>query len=237
MHLSPHPPPVALAAVRSKAMDLLLLIWCWLLHPLWNSVIILCFVVCYFVSILVLQSSWWGRENWLLCLICLPVSCDCCVALLHDATSLSAVCDGGISCSYSLTIWASAWDFQQCGMCDQQSLRSACANAQSDKSLRSSLGYSMSVKMLTKHLLEVLSLKEGCRGSSESTLVQMPHWWKSHATAQSFKGFFACRIRFWWFFCIAHNHIEDDVEDGCQITICMKIIPSQLKLLLKSDNK
>ena len=26
------------------------------------------------------------------------------------------------------TIWASAWDFQQCGMCDQQSLRSACAD-------------------------------------------------------------------------------------------------------------
>ena len=33
------------------------------------------------------------------------------------------------------TIWASAWDFQQCGMCDQQSLRSACACAQSDQSL------------------------------------------------------------------------------------------------------
>ena len=31
--------------------------------------------------------------------------------------------------------WASAWDFQQCGMCDQQSLRSACAFAQSDQSL------------------------------------------------------------------------------------------------------
>ena len=31
--------------------------------------------------------------------------------------------------------WASAWDFQQYGMCDQQSLRSACAYAQSDQSL------------------------------------------------------------------------------------------------------
>ena len=31
--------------------------------------------------------------------------------------------------------WAGAWDFQQCGMCDQQSLRSACAYAQSDQSL------------------------------------------------------------------------------------------------------
>ena len=24
------------------------------------------------MSILVFQSSWWGRESWLLCLICLP---------------------------------------------------------------------------------------------------------------------------------------------------------------------
>ena len=37
-----------------------------------NSVIVLCFVVCYFVSILVLQSSRWGRESWLLCFVCLP---------------------------------------------------------------------------------------------------------------------------------------------------------------------
>ena len=28
--------------------------------------------------------------------------------------------------------WAAAWDFLQCGVCDQQSLRSACAYAQSD---------------------------------------------------------------------------------------------------------
>ena len=31
--------------------------------------------------------------------------------------------------------WAAAWDFQQCGMCNQQSLRSAGAYAQSDQSL------------------------------------------------------------------------------------------------------
>ena len=35
-------------------------------------VIVLCFVVRYFMSILVLQSSRWGREIWLLCLVCLP---------------------------------------------------------------------------------------------------------------------------------------------------------------------
>ena len=42
----------------------------------------------------------------------------------------------------------------------------------------------MSVKPLTEHLLEVLCLKGGCTGSSESTLVKMPHCWKSHAAAQ-----------------------------------------------------
>ena len=36
----------------------LLLTFCFLLLPLWNSVIVLCFVIRYFMSILVLQSSW-----------------------------------------------------------------------------------------------------------------------------------------------------------------------------------
>ena len=47
-------------------------------------------------------------------------------------------------------------------MCDQQSLRSASAYAHSDQSLCLSLEYSMSVKLLTKHHLEFLSLKGGC---------------------------------------------------------------------------
>ena len=47
----------AWAAVRSKAVVLLLLTFCLLLLPLWESVIVLCFVVRYFMSILVLQSS------------------------------------------------------------------------------------------------------------------------------------------------------------------------------------
>ena len=69
-------------------------------------------------------------------------------------------------------------------MCNQQSLRSACAYAQSDQSLFLSLEYSMSVKLLTEHHLEFLSLKKGCTGLSESTLVKMPHCWKSRVTAQ-----------------------------------------------------
>ena len=49
----------------------------------------------------------------------------------------------------------------------------------------------MIVKLLTEHHLEFLNLKGGCRGPSESTLVKMPHCWKSHATAHlSFRIFF-----------------------------------------------
>ena len=60
-------------------------------------------------------------------------------------------------------------------------------------SLCKSLKYSMIFKLLTEHLLKFLSLKEGCRGSSESTHVKMPHCWKSHALAQSWFCF-RCEI-------------------------------------------
>ena len=77
MHLSPPPPPppppprwLRLLSVL-KAGVLLLLTCCLLLLPLWNYGIVLCFVVGYFMSILVLKSCRWGRESWLLCLVCL----------------------------------------------------------------------------------------------------------------------------------------------------------------------
>ena len=44
----------------------------------------------------------------------------------------------------------------------------------------------MIVKLLTEHHLAFLSLKGGCRGSSESTLVKMSNCWKSHSAAQIF---------------------------------------------------
>ena len=40
----------------------------------------------------------------------------------------------------------------------------------------------MNGKLMTEHDLEFLSLKGVCTGSSESTLVKMPHCWKSHVT-------------------------------------------------------
>ena len=42
----------------------------------------------------------------------------------------------------------------------------------------------MSVKLLTEQCLELLSLKGGCTGLSEPTLVKMPHCWKLRVTAQ-----------------------------------------------------
>ena len=42
---------------------------------------------------------------------------------------------------------------------------------------------SMIAKLLTEHHLEFLSLKGGCRGSSESTLVKMSNCWKSQVLA------------------------------------------------------
>ena len=49
----------------------------------------------------------------------------------------------------------------------------------------------MIIKLLTDHRLEFLSLKGGCRGSSESTLVKISNCWKSHVAAQMF---FQCLI-------------------------------------------
>ena len=66
-------------------------------------------------------------------------------------------------------------------MCDQQMFRSACAYAQSNQSICLSLEYDF--KLQTEHYLEFLSLKGGCTSSSESTLVKMPHCWKSHVVA------------------------------------------------------
>ena len=54
---------------------------------------------------------------------------------------------------------------------------------QPDQSLCKSHEYFMTVRLLTEHNLEFLSLKGGCRGSSESSFVKMPHCWKSHVAA------------------------------------------------------
>ena len=103
---------VAWAAVNSKAVVLLLLTFCLLLLPLWESVIVLCFIVRYFMSILVLQSSWFWRESWLLCLICLLGVSWWLSGSSSWCFGLSVVCDCGNSWSYSLTFFCNrlhAW--------------------------------------------------------------------------------------------------------------------------------
>ena len=52
----------------------------------------------------------------------------------------------------------------------------------------------MIVKLLTEHHLGFQSLKGGCRGSSESTHVKMPHCLKSRALAH------------FMFFCEKYNY-------------------------------
>ena len=44
----------------------------------------------------------------------------------------------------------------------------------------------MTVKLLTGHHLEFLSLNGSCTGLSESTMAKIPHCWKSHVMAQMF---------------------------------------------------
>ena len=59
-----------------------------------------------------------------------------------------------------------------------------CATSKtSGQSLCLSLEYYTTVKLPNEHHLELPSLKGGCTGSSESTLVKMPHCWKSHVVA------------------------------------------------------
>ena len=45
------------------------------------------------------------------------------------------------------------------------------------------LEYSITLRPLTEHHLQFLCLKEGCTGSSQSTLVKIPHCWKLYVAA------------------------------------------------------
>ena len=53
--------------------------------------------------------------------------------------------------------------------------------------------YFMNIELLIEHHLEFLSLKGGCTGSSESTLVKMPHCW-NHISRFNFKTFRAANM-------------------------------------------
>ena len=98
-----------------------------------------------------------------------------------------------------------------------------CATSKgSDQLVCLSLEYSMTVKLLTAHHLEFPSLKEGCTGSSESTLIKMPHCWKSHVTAQillidDFNHYINLYLIIW---CIAKKYWADN--DGLNFRFGIK---------------
>ena len=86
-------------------------------------------------------------------------------------------------------MWAVTHDFQQCHMCDQQRLRPACAYQPAHmRSLIWAIASRLNIPWILSYWLniiwEFLSLTGGCTDSSESTLVKIPHCWKSHVAAQ-----------------------------------------------------
>ena len=77
----------------------------------------------------------------------------------------------------------------------------------------------MSVKLLTEHNLEFLSLKGDCKCLSESTPVKIPHW-KSHVAAlllylEPVKIFLtACNINFFFHVLMDDVHISTAIASG-----------------------
>ena len=79
----------------------------------------------------------------------------------------------------------------------------------------------MIVKLLTERHLEFLSLKEGCTGSSESTLVKMSNCWKSHDMAHLVKLYTTVKV--------AHHHHHH------RVLIKVQQGPSWPRILGRSD--
>ena len=81
----------------------------------------------------------------------------------------------------------------------------------------------MSVKLLTEHHLEFLVLKGVCKCSSESTIIKMQHWWKSHVANSPcvHVSFCMLAISFYFVNCvIIHVSCElfYDSSFGCMLT-------------------
>ena len=66
----------------------------------------------------------------------------------------------------------------------------------------------MNVKLLTEHHLEFLRLKGGCTASSESTLVKIPHCWRSHVTAIILAALTNLT------FCMLNNHLGKSIRES-----------------------
>ena len=87
----------------------------------------------------------------------------------------------------------------------------------------------MIVKLLTEHHLEFLSLKGGCRGSSESTLVKMSNCWKSHAAAH---------FLFLESLLVPSSHADNGPSISKSDTfICLRVICNAILVSLRQRNK
>ena len=68
----------------------------------------------------------------------------------------------------------------------------------------------MTVKLLTKRHCQLLSLKGGCTGSSESIHVKIPHCWKSHISYENVR----CETYDLLVYYYLHlNHVSENVEN------------------------
>ena len=82
----------------------------------------------------------------------------------------------------------------------------------------------MSVKLLTEHNLEFLSLKGGRKGSSESIHFEIPHCWKSHVAAQMVYLYLELELsNFVWLYCrfIHHTKLVLALIDQSNHYVCM----------------
>ena len=142
-------------------------------------------------------------------------------ASIHFYKSIRYSCE-----TSSLYMWATTWDFQQCGMRDQQRLRPACAYAQSDQSLCYSLEYSMSVELLSEYHLEFLSSKGGYTGLSESAHVKTPHSWRSHVTAHVFNHVLYVNAQ--WSWSLVFTSLKLCLCDNFSFELLLDVCTSQL---------
>ena len=73
----------------------------------------------------------------------------------------------------------------------------------------------MTVKLLKEHYFEFLGLKGGCTGSSESTLVKMPHCWNYYVMAQLYSWSIT-------HYNSQHGHLDTRSKSQCNSWLLLK---------------
>ena len=92
----------------------------------------------------------------------------------------------------------------------------------------------MIVKLLIEQHLEFLSLKRGCTGSSESTLIKMPHCWKSHVAAQICSMLSVCSLQL---SCIVLfiSHATLDFAIQCTCTNHPTVLSGKVRYMVETE--